>query len=110
MMDCREINNLLLKVNRICFGDRFKKAFIEKFKYLPGGLTYHCYFDDDLNLVWFLTLKKYGYEHSFNDGVTDDTDASDFDIGNGEITDEMREWVKNYFIHYETEFYNKYMS
>ena len=110
MMDSKEINTILLKVNRICFGDRFKNAFVEKFKYLPSGLTYHCYFDDEFNLVWFLTIKKYGYEHSFNDGVSDYTDASDFDIGNGEITDEMREWVKNYFIHYETEFYNKYMS
>lgn len=111
MMDTKELNDLLLKVNRICFGDKFKKAFIEKFKYLPGGLTYHCFCGDDYRLDWFLVIKKYGYEKSFDDGVTEGTDAFDFDFDDAaEITEEMHNWVKDYFKEFETEFYNTYMS
>lgn len=109
MIESREINDILLKVNKICYGDKFRRAFLDKFKYLPSGLTYHCSPDDEYNLHWFLVPKEYGYEHSCNNGLTEGTDAFDFNIGRGDITDEMRDWVEDYFIHYETEFYNTYM-
>lgn len=104
-----ELNDLMLKVNRICFGDRFKTKFVETFKYLPTGLTYHI---EDINnqLCFTLMIKHYGYESWVNNGITEFSDAYDFDIGKGNITNEMKEFVKEYFFHYEPIFYNEYMK
>ena len=102
------LNDLMLKVNRICFGDKFKKAFTEKFKYCPNGLTYHIREEEGIEFI--PCIKNYGYESSVNNGISDFTDAYDFDIGNGNITQEQADFMYDYFKHYETEFYKAYMT
>jgi len=104
-----ELNDLMLKVNRICFGEKFKTKFVETFKYLPTGLTYHI---EDINnqLCFTLMIKYYGYESSANNGISEFSDAYDFDIGNRIINDKIKEFVKDYFFHYEPVFYNEYMK
>lgn len=102
------IDEITKGVNRICFGDKFRKAFTEKFKHCPAGLTYHV---NDYDGIEFIpTIKIYGYEHHSNNGVSDYTDLNDFDIGNTNlITKEHEKFMYDYFKHYETEFFSKYM-
>lgn len=104
-----ELNDLMLKVNRICFSDKFKNEFVSHFKYLPDGLTYHI-IEKDGQLEFYLMIKKYGYEHTFNNGITEFTDAYDFDIGEANITQLQSDFVKQYFFNYEPIFYNEYMK
>lgn len=109
-MKVSELNELMLKVNRICFGDKFRKAFTERFGLCPSGLTYHINERNGI-LEFILTIKQYGYEHSFNNGVSEFTDAYDYNIGNTSlITEEMSKFVEGYFSYNEIDFYSKYMS
>lgn len=111
-MNNKELNELLLKVNRICYGDSFKSAFTKEFHYLPSGLTYHIYENKLKNTLEFNPcIKHYGYEHSFNNGIAEFSDAYDFDIGNSsQLSEENKKFMFNWFKENEKEFYNKYMK
>ena len=82
----KEINDLYLEVNRICYGQKFINAFIDKFKFCPNGLTYdfdiYKQFSDEPKFKWWLTVKQYGYEHSCNNGVSvySDFKQNEFDF------------------------------
>lgn len=103
------INTITRKINKICFGEKFRKAFTEKFKICPSGLTYHVReFNNAIELIPM--IKKYGYEHSCNDGVSEFTDVWDFDIGDGEITSEQSDFMYQYFKENEKEFFKNYMA
>ena len=101
------IDKLTLEVNRVCFGDAFKKAFTQKFHYCPNGLTYHI--KENGGIEFIPMIKLYGYEHSHNNGIDEYSDLGDFDIGNYEISNEQSDFMYNYFKDNDTEFYNKYM-
>mgnify|MGYP007101920299 CR=1 FL=1 len=101
------INKLTLKVNNVCFGDEFKKAFIEKFHYLPSGLTYHI--KENAGIEFIPMVKLYGYEHSCNNGLDEYSDLGDFDIGDYNINNEQSDFMYDYFKDNYPDFYNKYM-
>ena len=108
MMTDRQHNDLLLKVNRICFSEKFRYRFTEAFGYCPAGLTYEIA-DTTKGLEFTLCTKAYGYEHSCNNGISEFSDAFDFEFTNTEIKYEWKEFVYDYFYRFETEFFVQYM-
>ena len=98
-MTNKEINDINLKINKICFGEDFKRYFTDKFKVCPNGLTVDFYEDPTKENRFIFTpcIKKYGYEHASNNGISEFTDASDFEYGDYNLTGEMRAYVLNYF-------------
>lgn len=98
-MTDKEINEINLRINKICFGQDFVKYFTDKFKFCPNGLTVDFYEDITKSERYILTpcIKIYGYEHSCNNGVSEYSDASDFEYGNFNLTGEMYAYVLNYF-------------
>lgn len=110
-MTKNELNELLLKVNKICYGDKFRNDATREFHYLPSGLTYHIEENKNHVLEFIPCFKRYGYENIFNNGVTEMSDAYDFDLGNNKfLTDAHSVFMYNWFQRNEPDFYNKYMK
>lgn len=85
MFSEREIQNLTLKVNQVCFSDAFRKYMTERYKCTPDGLTFDVYNNETDELTFELVIKKYGYEHSCNNGITEFSDLYDFEYGNSNL-------------------------
>lgn len=100
-MTDKQINDINLRINRICFGKEFIDYFTEKFKFCPNGLTVDFYKDigegSNARYVFTPCIKIYGYEHASNNGVSEFTDASDFEYGDFTLTAEMRIHILKYF-------------
>lgn len=108
MLKDKELNSLILKVNRICFSDKFRSYWTSKYGYCPSGLTFDVYIEDD-DICYTLMIKNYGYEHSSNNGISEYSDLYDYDIGNYEFTDEQLQYAIEYFATHEIWFYQDYM-
>ena len=110
-MTKNELNELILEVNRICYGDKFKTDFVKKFHYLPSGLTYHIYENRGYILEFSPCIKHYGYESQFNNGIAPFSDAYDFNIGDSsQLTEENTKFMLKWFQKNEPDFYEKYMK
>ncbi len=106
MFSEKEIQNLTLKVNRICYSDEFRKYMTERYKCTPDGLTFDVYNNEMDELTFELVIKKYGYEHSCNNGITEFSDLNDYDYGNQNlIIDGMEKDAREFFRIYHPEIY-----
>lgn len=97
ILNQNELNELILKVNRICFSEDFRKYMTNEFKCTPANLTFDIYYEDETNLVFDLCVKNYGYEHSCNDGTTEFSDPYDFNYGDFYPVDGMEDYAWKYF-------------
>ena len=102
-------NKLTLSFNRICFSSDFKIYFSSRNTRTPRGLTIGVQGDSKNNYQLFLDIRLYGYDHSFNNGISKYTDGYDFYTEYFEFTDEHLNTVIEYFKTRKPDFYNEYM-
>lgn len=102
-------NELTLSFNRICFSSDFKIYFSSRNTRTPRGLTIGVSGDSKSNYQLFLDIRLYGYDHSFNNGISKYSDMYDFYTEYFEFTDEHLNTVIEYFKTRKPDFYNEYM-
>lgn len=103
-------NELTLSFNRICFSTDFRIYFSSQFARTPNGFTIGVSGDSKNNYCLFLDIRIYGYDHSFNNGISKYSDAYDFYTNYFEFTDEHLNTVIEYFKTRKPEFYAEYMA
>ena len=102
-------NELTLSFNRICFSSDFKIYFSSRNARTPNGLTIGVSGDSKNDYQLYLDIRLYGYDHSFNNGISKYTDGYDFYTEYFEFTDEHLNTVVEYFKTRKPDFYNEYM-
>ena len=102
-------NELTLSFNRICFSSDFKIYFSSRNARTPNGLTIGVSGDSPNDYQLYLDIRLYGYDHSFNNGISKYTDDYDFYTEYFEFTDELLNTVIEYFKTRKPDFYNEYM-
>lgn len=100
------------KLSDVYFNRLFRKAefatFLLKYvKHIPSGLTIEVVKDQDGNVKCFvLCTKHYGYEHSYNTGLSEFSDLTDY-VGGDRITDTtLAQAVLDYFKENDNEIYD----
>ena len=97
-MNRTDLNELMLKVDKVCFSDEFKKAFTDKFNYFLNGITYFIT-EENGWLYFILTVKN------------ENEDLYKYNVGDtSKITPEIELFVEEYFRKNEKSFYNTYMK
>ena len=103
-------NDLTIALNRICFSSDFRIYFSSQFARTPNGLTIGVSGDSKDDYRLFLDIRIYGYDHSFNNGISKYSDAYDFYTDHFDFTEEHLNTVIEYFKTRKPEFYAEYMA
>ena len=105
-MTNNELNEFILRINRICFGQDFRFFIVSKNKSCPNGLTYDVTYDEETGKYCFILMTKiYGYDSSSNNGISRYSDASDYYYGD-DVTPELEEYAEEFFKERHPEIYN----
>jgi len=103
-------HELTLSLNRICFSSDFRIYFSSRNARTPNGFTIGVSGDSKNHYCLFLDIRIYGYDHSFNNGISKYSDAYDFYTDHFDFTDEHLKTVIEYFKTRKPEFYAEYMA
>ena len=103
-------NELTLSFNRICFSTDFRIYFSSRHTRTPNGFTIGVSGETKNDYCLFLDIRIYGYDHSFNNGISKYSDAYDFYTDHFDFTEEHLNTVIEYFKTRKPDFYNEYMA